>query len=365
MSIQAMPDTTIIDVHPLVESLIDESLRVLKKDRDREVVVKRHGLKNFQPHTLEQIGSELGITRERVRQIEKAAFQKIREQGIADNDLHSSILTSIDGTGGIIQLDNLLNKLELDSVERPNVTYLVRIMPDLELIELSDELSPVVTITEPYNRQAILHLHRQLHDATKSYGKPVKFNKIAGAIDGPHARTALEELATASKLVTDLDGQWGLASWPEVNPRSIRDKTYLVLKKAGRPMHFTEISDKISKLDANPKQVTTQAVHNELIKDARFVLIGRGIYALAEWGYQAGTVADIIEQILREESPLTREEIIKRVLSRRQVKVATIALNLQEKPQFERVGKGLYKLQDGFVAEPRKRRGRPRNSTNS
>lgn len=362
MSTQAMTKTTTIDVRPLVESLIDESLRVLKKDRDREVVAKRHGLKTYQPHTLEQIGSELGITRERVRQIEKAAFQKIREQGLTESELHTAMLDSIQETGGIIQLDRLLSALELDANERPDVTYLVRIMPDLELVEQNEELSPVVSLSDPYSRQTVIQLHSQLHDATKSHGKPVKFDKIAGAIDGPHARTALEELAVASKLVTDLDGHWGLAVWPEVNPRSIRDKTYLVLKKAGRPMHFTEIADKISKLDANPKQVTTQAVHNELIKDARFVLIGRGIYALAEWGYQAGTVSDIIEQILREESPLTREEIIKRVLARRQVKVATIALNLQEKPQFERVGKGLYKLQDGYVAEPRKRRGRPRNN---
>jgi DNA-directed RNA polymerase delta subunit len=342
--------------------LIDESLLVLKKDRDREVVAKRHGLKNYAPHTLEQIGSELGITRERVRQIEKSAFGKIREQGIVENDLHAAIIASLQETGGIMRLKRLLESLELDEQMQPNLTYLVRIMPDLDLIEHNDQLAPVVAFAEVYGHQDVLDLHSQLHASASAQGRPVKFEKIVKAIDGPHTRSTLEELAIASKLITQLDGHWGLVSWPEVNPRSIRDKTYLVLKKSGRPMHFTEIADKISRLDANPKQVTTQAVHNELIKDSRFVLIGRGIYALAEWGYQAGTVADIIEQILREQSPLAREEIIKRVLARRQVKVATIALNLQEKPQFERVGKGLYKLQDGFVAEPRKRRGRRPNS---
>lgn len=361
MSAQTMTKTTIIDVRPLVENLIDESLRVLKKDRDRDVVAKRHGLKSYSPHTLEQIGTELGITRERVRQIEKSAFGKIREQGIVENDLHAAIIAALTETGGMMQLNRLLQSLELDSESEPNITYLIRIMPDLELVEHGEQLSPVVAFIENYSYQDVMDLHAILHETTKAQGKPVKFEKIVKAIDGPHQRQTLEELAEASKLITHLDGNWGLVSWPEVNPRSIRDKTYLVLKKAGRPMHFTEIADKISKLDANPKQVTTQAVHNELIKDARFVLIGRGIYALAEWGYQAGTVSDIIEQILREESPLAREEIIKRVLARRQVKVATIALNLQEKPQFERVGKGLYKLQDGFVSEPRKRRGRRPN----
>lgn len=359
MSTITTSKSTDTDVQQLVEKLIDESLLVLKKDRDREVVAKRHGLKSFQPHTLEQIGSQLGITRERVRQIEKTALTKIRENYQPNEDFRGMILATIDEKGGIVKLESLTDNLELDSAEQPNVAYLVRIMPDLELIEHSEHLTPIVVLSDPYDRDTVLALHEELTQAAKAQGKPVRFEKLTSAIDGPHKPAAMKELAEASKQLADLDGHWGLVSWPEVNPKSIRDKTYLVLKKAGRPMHFTEIADKISKLEANPKPVTTQAVHNELIKDSRFVLIGRGIYALAEWGYQAGTVADIIEQILREESPLTREEIIKRVLSRRQVKVATIALNLQEKPQFERVGKGLYKLQDGFVAEPRKRRGRP------
>lgn len=97
-------------------------------------------------------------------------------------------------------------------------------------------------------------------------------------------KEALEELALASTNLANLDNIWGLSVWPEVNPKSIRDKIYLVLKKNARPMHFSEISTKISELKANPKNVTTQAVHNELIKDGRFILIGRGIYALGEWG---------------------------------------------------------------------------------
>lgn len=363
MSPTMTSNTTDTDVQKLVEQLIDESLLVLKKDRDREVVAKRHGLKANQPHTLEQIGSQLGITRERVRQIEKAALTKIRDNYQADEDFRGVILARLDEKGGIIQLQNLTTGLELEPTEQPNLAYLVRIMPDLELIEHGEELSPIVVVSDPYDREVIFGLHESLLAEAQRHGKPVRFDKLTGAIDGPHSPQALRELAEASKKLTNLDGQWGLTSWPEVNPKSIRDKTYLVLKKAGRPMHFTEIADKISKLEANPKPVTTQAVHNELIKDSRFVLIGRGIYALAEWGYQAGTVADIIEQILREENPLSREEIIKRVLSRRQVKVATIALNLQEKPQFERVGKGLYALQAGFTPQPRKRRGRPPKTT--
>lgn len=130
-----------------------------------------------------------------------------------------------------------------------------------------------------------------------------------------------------------------------VNPKNIRDKIYVILHEAGKHMHFNEIAEAIKKSDFKRKDVTTQAIHNELIKDKRFVLIGRGIYALKEWGYEKGTVADIIAEVLRKaEQPLHRDEIVKQVLKSRHVKETTILLNLQGKPQFKRVAKATYAL---------------------
>ena len=150
-------------------------------------------------------------------------------------------------------------------------------------------------------------------------------------------------LATVSKKLATLGGVWGLTRWPTVNPKNIRDKIYLVLRDNGKPLHFSEIASAISDSDFKRKDVTTQAIHNELIKDKRFVLIGRGIYALKEWGYAKGTVADVIARTLEEAGePLHRDEIIKRVLKKRQVKETTILLNLQGKPQFKRVAKATY-----------------------
>ena len=110
-------------------------------------------------------------------------------------------------------------------------------------------------------------------------------------------------------------------------------------------MHFSEIADSIKDSAFKRKDVTTQAIHNELIKDKRFVLIGRGIYALDSWGFSKGTVADIITDVLeRSGEPLHRDEIVKQVLKSRQVKETTILLNLQSKPQFKRVAKATYEL---------------------
>lgn len=328
----------------LLDDLVEQSLNQLKKDRDREVLMKRHGINGLDHQTLERIGGEFGITRERVRQVEKAALSRIATSRSHDNALNIAMSDILNRSGGLIGFSNLLNQLRIDNDTAARMRFLVKTDPSFIFIDSNDQHDNIVLLDKIYSVNDLRNLHNQIVEIVKSGGKPVRFEQIYKRIDGPHSKNAIAELAAASRLLSELDSNWGLAQWPEVNPRSIRDKVYIILKKAGRPMHFTEIARKISDIQANPKKVTTQAVHNELIKDPRFILIGRGIYALSEWGYQAGTVADIIEEILREESPLSKEEIVKRVLARRQVKVTTIVLNLQEKDQFERVGKAIYRL---------------------
>jgi hypothetical protein len=151
----------------------------------------------------------------------------------------------------------------------------------------------------------------------------------------------IEAIARLSKNLTSLNGMWGLTKWPTVNPKNIRDKIYVVLEENLHPMHFSEIAEAISKSDFRRKNVTVQAIHNELIKDSRFVLIGRGIYALDSWGFEKGTVSEIITRILSKagEDGMSRKDIVKHVLEKRKVKETTVLLNLQNKKLFKRIGK--------------------------
>ena len=122
----------------------------------------------------------------------------------------------------------------------------------------------------------------------------------------------------------------GLIHWPEITPQGVRDRAYLVLKKTGEPLHFTKIADSINKMGLSDRQAYSQTVHNEVIKDPKFILVGRGTYALAEWGYEAGTVGDVIESILKKSKrPMSKKEILDEVLSKRKVKPTTVVLNLQ------------------------------------
>jgi len=54
------------------------------EDRERDVVVLRFGLDGGQPRTLEQIGKQFGLSRERVRQIERETMAKLRDPQRAD-----------------------------------------------------------------------------------------------------------------------------------------------------------------------------------------------------------------------------------------------------------------------------------------
>jgi len=147
-------------------------------------------------------------------------------------------------------------------------------------------------------------------------------------------------LSLSKKVGRNPLGEWGQAESPHVRVKSMRDLAYLTLKRHGSPMHFTEVAESIQKLFNREAHPAT--CHNELIKDKRFVLVGRGLYALKEWGYNPGVVRDVIKGVLdAAEGPLSREEIIERVKRERYVKDATIIVNLQD-GSFRRTSDGKY-----------------------
>jgi DNA-directed RNA polymerase delta subunit len=231
--------------------------------------------------------------------------------------------------------------------DRAHVAFVAELAPHLTTLSENDNYYHGVAIAEHHKDE------KSLKDSVDKVVKTVKDHGTTLTVDELHDKLNYEHpdhvraLASLSKNLASLRDTWGLTKWPTVNPKNIRDKIYVILQDKHQPMHFSEIANAIKQSDFKRKDVTTQAIHNELIKDKRFVLIGRGIYALNEWGYSKGTVADIIADILKkEDGPLHRDEIVKRVLKHRHVKETTILLNLQSKPQFKRVAKATYVLSD-------------------
>ena len=122
----------------------------------------------------------------------------------------------------------------------------------------------------------------------------------------------------------------------------MRDLAYLVMRRHGSPMHFREVAGSIKQF--LKEKAHDQTVHNELIKDRRFVLVGRGLYALNEWGYQPGVVRDVIRAVIAKHGPLTKDELIKKVREERHVKDNTILINLHNKKHFKKSMDGRFNL---------------------
>ncbi|MCL2444606.1 hypothetical protein FWD07_00610 [Candidatus Saccharibacteria bacterium] len=335
----------------VVKKAIENILGVIEQDREREIIVRRFGI-GERKETLEQIGEMLGITRERVRQLEKAILIRLKiaaEDGKVE-DLAAAeklVVRNLTEFGRVAKIGDLANKIyekETSANERAEVAFVSEISANLSVVDESDKYYQAVGIAEYGDAGTIRTRSTEIVKLIKDHKAPVTVDDLDEKLHYEHP-DHIKALASINKQLASLNGLWGLAKWPTVNPRNIRDKIFVILENNKAPMHFSDIAKSISSSDFKRKDVTTQAIHNELIKDERFVLIGRGIYALDSWGYAKGTVTDIIEKILREAGEsMFRDDIVKKVLKNRQVKETTVLLNLQSKPQFKRTGKGMYAL---------------------
>jgi hypothetical protein len=332
------------------EQLIADILGTIDREREREIVARRFGLFD-RKETLEQIGELLGITRERVRQLEKSVVTRLKtaaeQQTLPQvEEFQARVTAYLETVGGVARVSNIAKELVEDPnrIEQARVSFVSQLGADLIVLNEDDNFYNSVAIKADRDEKQLKAAVATVIDAIKKLGEPKDIDAIAAGANISD-KTEAEALASTSKNLATLNDRWGLIKWPMVNPKNIRDKIYVILKEQGKHMHFNEIAEAIKDSDFKRKDVTTQAIHNELIKDKRFVLIGRGIYALKEWGYKKGTVADIISEVLREAGePLHRDEIVKRVLKSRFVKETTILLNLQGKQQFKRVAKATYEL---------------------
>lgn len=330
-------------------NIVTDVLSTIDREREREIISRRFGLFD-RKETLEQIGELLGITRERVRQLEKAVITRLKAATKGElphiKKVENTLSTHLKEMGNIARTSELTTKVSSGDpkLETSRVAFLAHLSPGLAVIDDDDNFFHSIGLSTSNGEQKIRQEVEKIVEAIKKIGQPTDIAEVSKQV-GNSEKKNVEALASISKHVANLHGRWGLVKWPMVNPKNIRDKIYVILHDNKKPMHFSEIAASIKKSDFKRKDVTTQAIHNELIKDKRFVLIGRGIYALKEWGYKQGTVADVITEVLKKEGgPLHRDEIVRRVLKSRQVKETTILLNLQGKPQFKRVAKATYTL---------------------
>ena len=335
----------------ILKKAISGSLKIVEQDREKEIISRRFGLKG-RKETLEQIGETLSITRERVRQLEKAILIRLQISAEDGNipELAAAekvLIRNLTEMGRVARLDELANKIyggKASAVEQNGIYFIATFANNLAVVEENDRYYYSVGIAEYGNTAAIKSKVDEVVSVISKNKQPMMLDELDSKLDYEHP-DHIKAIASISKLLSTLNGLWGLSKWPSVNPKNIRDKIFVILESKKEPMHFSDIAKEIRESNFKRKNVTVQAIHNELIKDPRFILIGRGIYALNTWGYKKGTISDIIVSILKKsDDPLTKEEIVKQVLKVRKVKETTVLLNLQNKKLFKKVGKNSYQL---------------------
>lgn len=324
-------------------------------EREQYVISHRFAIEREEKETLDKIGQFFSITRERVRQIENNALKKL--QRIADKTrslfLNEFARKLIDQNGGLMSerriIADLLNLFK-DPTKVDSSFIRLALSTDAELVGIGNTINFVPfwrlkSITGERVKkisQAAIKVLKRKKDAI-TYEDFLK--EIAEEQGQPEVnRELVISIMEIDKRVKLMKEQIGLKEWRHIHPRTLRDKIHYVLKENRSPLHFVEISNRISASSFDHKTINTQAVHNELIRCENFVLIGRGLYALKDWGYEHGTISDIIASVLREKGPLSRDEIIQEVLKNRKVKRISIIVTLKNKPQFQRVGRDTYAL---------------------
>lgn len=339
-------------------ALVAGKILSLLKERDRQILAKRFGLLGFPARTLEAIGKEHNLTRERVRQIEKDSIKFLRSK-LDQEQLAESVKVLahiIHDSGRIIKELELIKMLSFESTEEEKRSVLFLLHIAEELLEVREsELYHAAWASVTYNHEFFENIINTAREILKAEGKPVSeltlIEKLQASEFYKNNAADLNEkiLKTYIEISKDIAknpfGEYGLKEWREIKPKDVGDKAYIVLKHHAKPAHYSEITEMINKHGFDKRTANKESVHNELIKDGRFVLVGRGIYALTEWGYKKGVVADVIIEILqRSNQPLSRDEIISEVMKKRMVKRNTVLVALSNKSLFNKVQRNKYEL---------------------
>lgn len=316
--------------------------------RSQEIIFSRYGVFNSGALTLEEIGKKYNITRERVRQVVREVLRKVKEkkQDPLFIELQEAIVLAVRENGGIMEKGKLLSKLgKGNPSEEAAVCFFLECTEEVKEVDDKEEMHLSYVIPD-FDLSSWKKVKDLSIEVLENQEKPLSVDEIFETVKqqiGLEKRILENYLEISNQIKKNNFDKWGITKWKEISPKGTREKSYLVLKEAGKPLHFREIAKKIDQYNLNKKKTHPQTVHNELIKDKNFVLVGRGIYALIEWGYKKGTVKDVIEEILKKSSkPLKKEDILKKVLEIRQVKKSTIVINLNN--YFSKSKEGTYSL---------------------
>jgi hypothetical protein len=319
-------------------------------ERAYEVVTNRFGLTDdAQRKTLEAIGKKYGITRERVRQIENAALALIRKSPTFKDEkgVFEELKKLMHTLGAVVSEQELLSHISKDKLTQNHIHLYLTLGDDFKKHKEDDDFKTRWSVDD----EVSLEVHKSLKSLYENLSDDelVTETEIISrfldevkdlSVQYKNAEIAKRWLSMSKNISRNPLGEWGKSTSSSIKTRGIKDYAFLMMRKHGSPMHFREVAKAVT--NTFNKKCHTATCHNELIKDGRFVLVGRGIYALSEWGYKSGVVRDVIKELLKKNGPMSKEDIVDQVMKERYLKKNTILVNLQNSKYFKKNKGGLY-----------------------
>jgi DNA-directed RNA polymerase delta subunit len=314
--------------------------------KTKDIFDRRFGITDGMGETLESIGKSLGITRERVRQIEKAGFNSIKKNHKESLEkVLADLAAYFDSRGGFKREEVLLEEVA-GKKNKPYVLFFLTMGDQFSKVSEKKDYHYFWRMANEPEGKILANLAGLVSDLEK-HGSPLEKQELHAQFASKYGMSedVLDSyLGISKRIQANKEGKVGLTDWPEIRSRSVKDRAFLVFRKHGKPLHFRQITEFINQLESEQpgKKAHPQTVHNELIKDERFVLVGKGMYALGEWGYTPGTIKDVITRVLKNKPNLAKDEIVKEVLSQRFVEKNTVLIKLNNKKYFQKNAQGNY-----------------------
>lgn len=322
-----------------IKQSVDQALQALNTQQ-REVISLRFGLEDGKKWVLQEIADKYSLTRERIRQIQNTALKQLQKDPCVHSlaEVTSHVEDALRLCGGVSSEENLCLACEAATKTEQNYVHLLlTIAEQFSQAPETDHAEKHWYLDEESRDRAhgiLEHLHTEIE---KQKDKVFDAKEVEGLLaNAPHQCPADYTVITdlSKRVRQNYRGEWGVKTHPEIALNTLAGYITVVLRTEGKPLHFTEISKKISEAKGSPCH--QESCHNELVRRKEFILVGRGMYALAGTGYRSGTIADIIAAILKEKGPMTQLLVIEHVKKERLVKDQSIVSVLNNNKQFTR-----------------------------
>jgi len=287
-----------------IEKVANELLDILPS-KTKSILVARFGLDGGKPKTLEAIGKTLGITRERVRQIEVASFKKLKKTSKSEDvagvfEQLEIIMESQGSFLGIKGFEQNIYKEKMSLLQENQLKVILNSHQRFHYKKGNGKFGGLWYFKDVEKSvEKIGSAYESILDYFKSSEKLVgldKFMKIVLRDDffatdernllfeDEYSKNRLETILRTGKLTgVNLLNQWGLKSWKLIRPKGVRERAYLVFQKHQKPLHFREITELINKHFDLKRPAIPETVCNAIIHFDEFIAVEYGIYALVEW----------------------------------------------------------------------------------